>query len=173
MLDAPDKKCASTEWRTPRYIVDAVRACLGSIALDPATWSHNPTGAARWYTVVEDGLHQPWADRTFVNPPFGSMINKWCAKLDAEAALRQRIAALLPCGARFSTNYFQQCVFTPHLSAICFIDHRVKFELPDGSPGPDKNIYDSAIYLYNVLPKDAVALRHLGKVLTVEVRNGF
>jgi hypothetical protein len=49
---------------TPSYVLDLVREDLGGlICLDPCTTPDNPVGAARFYTVEDDGLSQPWGPR--------------------------------------------------------------------------------------------------------------
>lgn len=62
----------SDEWFTPREIFDALGLTFD---LDPC--SPNPPSpycsvpTLRSYTVVDDGLQQPWSGLVFMNPPFG------------------------------------------------------------------------------------------------------
>jgi hypothetical protein len=82
-----------------------------------------------------------------------------------EAARGQTILALLPCGARFSTGYFQDHVLSP-TNAVCFVRGRVRF-LQDGVPCKN-NPYDSAIYGYNVdARRFAACLGPLGRALSL------
>lgn len=66
----------SVEWFTPRAIVDAARAVLGRIDLDPASCAEaNATvGASRFLTRRENGLEHPWFGNVFVNPPGGTAL---------------------------------------------------------------------------------------------------
>lgn len=62
---------ASAEWWTPPEIVDPVRA-LWPIDLDPASCqeANRVIGAARFFTVKDDGLAMTWdAETVWCNPP--------------------------------------------------------------------------------------------------------
>ena len=165
-----DKSCSRTVWLTPPRVLERVRAFFGgAIPCDPATEADNPTRAAVWYTEEADGLRQSWGPRAFVNPPYGRAIRDWCEAIHREAKAGCRVVALLPCGARFSTRYWQDHILQPHLGAVCFVRGRVAFELPDGTRA-GRNPYDSAIYGFNVCPdRFRQAFEPLGRVLAVEV----
>jgi hypothetical protein len=157
----------TTEWFTPAVILDAVRECLGgAIDLDPATTPDNPTGATHFFTAKDDGLSRPWDWPTLVNPPYGGVTPDWCKKIHDEAQRGAVILALLPCGARFSTGYWQERILHERLAAVCFHRGRVKFVAEGGErPG---NPYDSAIYGFNASPrKFARAFVPLGTVLEI------
>jgi hypothetical protein len=51
-----------TEWYTPAEYVEAARACLGGIDLDPATspLAQDTIKAARFFTCDDDGLRHDW-----------------------------------------------------------------------------------------------------------------
>jgi len=67
---------------TPPHVVEATRTALGvEIDLDPASCASANTvvranRAKRVYTVVDDGIVQPWSGRVFVNPPGGKVGGK-------------------------------------------------------------------------------------------------
>lgn len=148
----PDRLvCKNTVWITPWYITERVHRLFGFF-LDPATEPSNPTEAKWYFTEEDDGLNQDWSNRfeVFVNPPYGADTPKWCEKIAKEAGKGTAIVALLPCGARFATRYFQKSILS-RASSICFIDHRVNFVRVDGGKVSGNN-YDSALYGFNCNP---------------------
>ena len=162
-----EKKCRSVEWYTPSDVVEAARKTLGVIELDPATAPHNPVGALEHYS--SGGLEKPWTDGTFVNPPYGSGFDRWCEKIALESAYGYRILALLPCGARFSTKYFQKYVLSSRLTWVVFFNRRLAFTGPYGERVGTKNIYDSALWCYNI--ESVCAFGGLGKVVKCQTKN--
>jgi hypothetical protein len=72
----PQHLSNSVEHRTPTYIVDAARAVLGGIDLDPAscTEANKVVRALTYYALPHDGLEFAWDGRVFLNPPGGSLI---------------------------------------------------------------------------------------------------
>ena len=172
-----DLKCKSTIYLTPARLLDPVKNYFGgSIPLDPATEPSNPTGAGYYGTeegeindrCLGDGLLIDWHrfDGTFVNPPYGRVIKDWCRKIHEESDLGAAVIALLPAGPRFSTQYFQDHIFTSTLTVACFVRGRVKFLRPDGTVTTGQNPYDSVLYGFNI-DKDRFEqeFKHLGSVV--------
>lgn len=65
---------ASNEHYTPVAIIEAARAVMGGIDLDPATTADvnaETVHAAHYYTAAHDGLGRPWHGRVWLNPPGG------------------------------------------------------------------------------------------------------
>jgi len=162
-----DKTCESTEWWTPPEILEPVRNFFGGpIEFDPATHRSNPTEAKGYLCV--GGLEARWPGRlkTFVNPPYGGQLLRWVEKIVNAAALTsQPLVALLP-GQRFETRTWQQVLLpASSLSAVVFIQGRVKFLRPDGARAKS-NPYGSMLYLFNVeddaRDECAAAFRPLG-----------
>lgn len=146
----PHMTCANTEWFTPPHVLDAVRSYFGGeIALDPATTAANHTKAKAFFTVKENGLARPFVNGTFVNPPYGTAMPAWCAKIGEEAARGVEIIALLTVSRRTEQEYWQRAVLNDHLRAICFVRGRLQFLDERGSPGK-RNSYPSELYGYNV-----------------------
>lgn len=70
---SPRHLSKTVEHYTPAPIVEAARATLGAIDLDPASCplANETVRAARIYDRIEDGLLRPWSGRVFLNPPGG------------------------------------------------------------------------------------------------------
>lgn len=162
-----DKQAKDTVYITPEKILEPVRNYFGGqIPLDPATEPNNPTRAEVFFTEQDDGLKLPWNySGVFINPPYGKILPEFIKKISEEARSGIPIIALLPCGARFSTRYWQDHALTERLNCICFVRGRVKFIRPTGEVAK-QNPYDSQIYGYNVSSR---AFRkhfsHLGKII--------
>jgi phage N-6-adenine-methyltransferase len=168
-----DKEAKETIYMTPENILQAVREVYdGVIELDPATEHNNPTRARFFFTKETNGLIPWWRPygKVFVNPPYGKEIVPFIKKIADEAAAGTSILALLPCGARFSTKYWQNSALNQYLNGICFIRGRVKFLRKDGTVAK-QNPYDSQIYAYNIpFSLFRYAFKHLGKCIKTEIQ---
>ena len=78
------------EWYTPAPYVEAARACLGAIDLDPASSAaaQATVRAARFFTRDEDGLRHEWRGRIWLNPPYAQpdivhFVDKLLAEVNA------------------------------------------------------------------------------------------
>lgn len=79
------KKAPKTyEWYTPADIVDRVVATLGQIDLDPCSNEQTSIPASTHFTKNDDGLSKEWCGKVFMNPPWGTPLKLWAAKLVAE-----------------------------------------------------------------------------------------
>ena len=95
---------------TPPSFLDLVVQVMGGIDLDPASNRASQVPADRsCYVGEEDGLLAPWHGRIFANPPYGSKIPLWCARI--HQVMRQlktadQLIGLLP--ARMDTSWCQR-----------------------------------------------------------------
>src|SRR6516165_6805670 len=66
------RNAGEQEWYAPARYLEAARAVLGSIDLDPARsdMAWEPLRARRYFTRERDGRAQPRADRVGLNPPY-------------------------------------------------------------------------------------------------------
>ena len=123
--------CDQLEWRTPAYIMDAVRySFLSPIDLDPATTAlANATiRAERIFTKEDNGLVQSWAGRNvWLNPPSSRrliplFVDKFLVEYEA-CAFEE--AAIITNNAT-ETQWAQR--LAAKASAVCMLDGSVPFE---------------------------------------------
>ena len=121
----------SQTWFTPDYVLDLVRLDLGGIWGDPCTTMDNPVRADLFYTVMNDGLSQPWhsdvgpieQQTLFVNPPYSKAREPWVNKCIEAGSRGQKVILLIP--AATDTRIFQKAASTA--SAVVFVKGRLKF----------------------------------------------
>jgi len=217
MTELVERQAANNIWLTPPGVLAPVRAYFpgGVIPMDPATESHNPTGAKWFYTEEDDGLAKVWnPEGVFINPPYSTLVEPpetgdkeadkealllskreymealkdvgerlfglkrsyvsslivlWVVKIHREAERGVPILALLPCGARFGTAYWQDHILSPvELNAMCFWRGRVSF-LDETGQTVKGNLYDSIMYGFNVdVDRFAAAFEPCGTVKRVQ-----
>lgn len=123
----------SYEWYTPKYIVDKARKVMGSIDLDP-TSSHlanlHLVEANDFFSKEEDCLVRTWYGNVWLNPPYGRAALPIAKKFIIELELDHINSAVLLVKSASDTKWFQTLLGTTHLSAICFLNHRVRFFKP-------------------------------------------
>lgn len=110
------------EWLTPRDIL----AALGEFDLDPCAPVVRPWDTAkRHYSVLDNGLAQPWEGRVWCNPPYGLEAARWLSL----CADHGNATALI--FARTETRMFFDHVW-PKAKALFFFAGRLYFRHVDG-----------------------------------------
>ena len=103
---------------TPAYALEPIREVLGGIGLDPCTEPNNPTGAAQFYCLPQDGCVLPWdADSIYCNPPYGEARDRWATRCIAESKTGKRIVLMIP--AHPDTRTFRKPL--PPVHPYCFL----------------------------------------------------
>jgi phage N-6-adenine-methyltransferase len=98
-----------------------------------------------------------------------SLIVLWAMKIHAEVSRGVELIALLPCGARYSTNYWQDHILVDELRSVCWVRGRIKFiNGQTGLPGKGNN-YDSKFYGFNVdQTRFGAAFKRTGEVFAMQ-----
>lgn len=143
---------------TPAYVLEPVRELLGGIGLDPCTEPDNPTGAAQWYSLPDDGCILPWdADTVWCNPPYGEARNRWVDRCIAEGE-RRKVVLLMP--AHTETRTFQRALQAS--ASVLLVQARLRFGVLRENGRQEAASHGSAMFGFGV---DLAPLRELGMVL--------
>jgi len=116
-----------TDWKTPKGLLKELRKEFGKF-FDPC-----PTNPKF------DGLKIDWKDPSFVNPPYGREIGKWCEKSVKEWQKGITVVMLIP--SRTDTHWFHDWIMRS--DEIRFIRGRLKFD-DNKNPAP----FPSAIIVF-------------------------
>jgi ParB family transcriptional regulator, chromosome partitioning protein len=116
------------EWYTPKVLLDAVKAVLGTIDLDPASCdvAQLNVQARTYYTKAQDGLRSPWHGKIFLNPPYHvPVIDFFCTKLLRELDAGHTTEAILLVKSITHIPWFQ--LVSRHAQVICFVERKRRF----------------------------------------------
>lgn len=123
---AHDRTEGADTWYTPPEIFLSLKL---DFDLDPAS----PAGglpwipARRFFSLLEDGLTQPWHGRVWLNPPYGDETPRWLERL---ARHGNGIALVF---ARTDTGWFHEIAL--RADRLCFVRGRISFLRSDHSRG--------------------------------------
>jgi hypothetical protein len=79
---------------------------------------------ARFFTIADDGLQQPWHGRCWMNPPYGKAIVRWIRKAWESSLAGDTVVCLLP--PRVDTRWWHDFV-KPYAAEIVFVKGRLRF----------------------------------------------
>ena len=126
----------SNEWYTPKEYVEAARAVMGGIDLDPASndIAQRWIKAAKYHTKDTDGLSQSWSGRVWLNPPWGRLAGEFVANLIEEFRAGRVTEFVTLVNAHSTDAQWFQALWD---GILCFTDHRINYhsetEVTNGS----------------------------------------
>lgn len=122
-----------TDWYTPTPIIQAARAIMGGIDLDPASSpvANNRPGVQipKIYTAQDDGLSMPWEGKLWMNHPFSRKNNPlWINRIVNAWETGEIEQACMICFASVNAAWFHPLLQFPQF----FFLGRVEYETPSG-----------------------------------------
>jgi len=141
IITFPQPQGKSNEWFTPSKYIEAARAVMNGIDLDPASCelANRTVKATTFYTKEENGLTQEWYGCVWLNPPFSDESTPtgpkgaqagattfFVEKLIREYRSGNVKQAVLLVNAKHDVSWFYQLWEFP----ICFAHHKVRFLRP-------------------------------------------
>jgi ParB family chromosome partitioning protein len=130
------KNSGQNEWYTPAAYIEAARAVLLNIDLDPASSdvAQRTVGASLYFTSNHDGLTKHWEGSVWLNPPYSQpLIGKFIQKLVEHVDGFDVIEAIVLVNNATETQWGQTLL--ERAAAICFPSGRIRFVDPDGNLG--------------------------------------
>ena len=136
---------SDNEWYTPAKYIEAARAVMGSIDLDPASCAlaNEVVKADTYYTKENNGLELPWYGNVWLNPPYSQRLgSKFVDKLIEtydNGEIKQAIMLLSSLSG--DSRYFQPC----WNYLICM--HRGRIHFYNGNSNKDSSRHGS-LFVY-------------------------
>jgi hypothetical protein len=158
------------KWHTPLDIVERARRILGTIDLDPASdpAANRRVKATHIITQEEDGLKAPWPPGSvFLNPPGGKLGNKSLAALFWQRLIQEWSEGHVS-HAIFVAFSLEQLQTTqnlrppvPSIGEFMFVvpARRLRFDRPDGRPGPAPSHSSAIVYVPGSIDATAQFIR--------------
>ncbi len=118
---------------TPKLYVEASRAVLGIIDLDPASdaQAQQTVDAEKFFTAEDDGLKHEWQGNVFLNPPYHrELLPDFVDKLIEELKAGRVKQAIMLTNNSTDTEWFRKAAEAAN--TVCFTNGRIAFTTPAG-----------------------------------------
>lgn len=128
-----DLQTGEMEWYTPAIYIEAARAVMGGIDLDPASCAtaQEYIRAKKFYTAADDGLKQRWSGRVWLNPPYaGKLVAAFAERMATQWIAGALTSVIMLTNAYTETSWFH--ALAGNANAVCFTRGRIKFISPHG-----------------------------------------
>jgi len=151
------------DWYAPPEIIALVRQVMGEIDLDPVSneVAQQWIQATNHYTLVQDGLSQPWFGRVWLHPPAREKTAKWINKAIAEYESGQVLEAIILVKPSIGSKWFQKLT---RLFPVCFPDEPIAFLAHQGQPQPRPRQGNAIFYLGQNIKQFQQAFGAIGSV---------
>jgi ParB family chromosome partitioning protein len=116
------------EWFTPPAYLEAARAVLGHIDLDPASCDQAQINvqASKYYTKEQDGLTKHWRGKVWLNPPYWiGVIDQFVTKLVGHYEDGDVPEAVVLTNNSSETQWYHDLLKA--CCAICIVEGRIRF----------------------------------------------
>jgi hypothetical protein len=163
------RKTDSNEYYTPAEYVEAVRAVLGTIDLDPASCeeANRTVKAADYFTAEDNGLKRAWVGKVFLNPPYGRDIETgggnqgvWSARLIEQYRVGLIEEAILLVSANTDCKWFDPLWDFPMV-----FTRRIDFDAPEGQQRTGPNHGSVLVYFGNNPDTFNREMRKFGRIV--------
>jgi ParB family chromosome partitioning protein len=124
----------NNDWYTPAEYIEAARAVMGGIDLDPASSDHAQqiVQATAYFTQETNGLQQEWHGRVWMNPPFSMpLVKSFAEKMVVEFSSGRVQQAVVITNNGTETQWFHSLLNSSKV--FCLLRSRAKFYSPDSS----------------------------------------
>ena len=123
----------SSEWYTPEQYIEAARAAMGGIDLDPASseLAQKTVRAGEFLTIDDDGLTREWRGRVWLNPPYAQPAIHHFMQKTVDEYTSGRVTECIALTHNYTdTQWFH--IAAKEAAAICFTRGRIGFVSPEG-----------------------------------------
>lgn len=152
----------SYEHYTPKKYIEAARATMGTIDMDPASCleANEIVRATRFYTREDEGQKRDWGKGTmWLNPPYGDLVSAFIDRVPT-ALFEGLTAAIILVNAHSTDAKWFKPLWN---GLLCFTDHRINFY---GDPDRSGSTHGSVfVYFGDHQQKFAENFRNFGTIM--------